>query len=77
MYFQSECKKDEYCLPITPNTTNVANKLKNKSLIVLVRPLFTKSWLDVDPTLKDGPISSNESLYHVCEVGLGMVITYK
>ena len=39
-----------------------------------MRPLFKKSWLDVDPTLNDGPISSNESLYHVCEVGLGMVL---
>ena len=72
--FQSLCKEDKYCLPITPNKTNVAKKLKNKSLVVLVRPFKANSWLEVDPsldtskgiTIKDQKVDS----VRVCEVGL-------
>jgi len=48
--FHANCTQDEFCLPVTPNTTNVANKLKNKSLMVLVRPMNGKSWPDLPKT---------------------------
>ena len=49
-FLQANCTQDEFCLPVTPNTTNVANKLKNKSLMVLVRPMNGKSWPDLPKT---------------------------
>ena len=57
--YHATCLKDENCVPVVPNKTNVANKLKNKSLMVLVRP-NGEEWKPFQEQKKA----------KVCEVGL-------
>ena len=64
-FLQANCTQDEFCLPVTPNTTNVANKLKNKSLMVLVRPMNGKSWPDLPKTDTVQPLENVQKRSHL------------